>query len=94
MAWDSGCRSVLLMKGNAMLWMSCCTLTVRVVLREGCKCSDTCHTPFPLLVANGLQWRGKRGQTDCTGGNLNVPGAGNILRLILYVRSELIEGKS
>ena len=28
-------------------------------------CSDTRRTPFPLLVAAGLQWKGKKGQADC-----------------------------
>ena len=62
--------------------MDAMLLTVEVVLGGGCKCSDTRRTPFPLLVADGLQWKGKRGQTVCTGGKLNGPGAGNILRLI------------
>ena len=39
-------------------------LTVGVVLGGGCKCSDTRRTPFPLLVADGLQWKGKQGQAD------------------------------
>ena len=28
------------------------------------------HTPhtFPLIVADGLQWKGGKGQTDCAGG--------------------------
>ena len=42
--------------------------TVGVVLGGGCKSLDTRRTPFPLLVADGLQWKGKEGQTDCDGG--------------------------
>ena len=49
---------------------------VEVVLGGGCKCLDTRRTPFPLLVADGLQWKGERGQTDCTGGKLYDPGMG------------------
>jgi hypothetical protein len=45
--------------------MDAMLLMVGVVLGGGCKCSDTHRTPFPLLVADGLQWKGKRGQTDC-----------------------------
>ena len=26
---------------------------------------DTRRTPFPLLVAAGLQWKGGKGQADC-----------------------------
>ena len=39
--------------------------TVGVVLGGGCKSLDTRRTPFPLLVADGLQWKGKKGQADC-----------------------------
>ena len=42
-------------------------LMVGVVLGGGYKCSDTRRTPFPLLVADGLQRKEERGQTDCTG---------------------------
>ena len=38
---------------------------VGVVLGGGCKSLDTHRTPFPLPVADGLQWKGERGQTDC-----------------------------
>ena len=49
-------------------------------------CSDTRRTPFPLLVADGLQWKGERGQANCeNGGSATDPGAGNILRLICRV---------
>ena len=40
-------------------------LILEVMLGGGTFCSDTRRTPFPLLVADGLQWKGKRGQTDC-----------------------------
>jgi hypothetical protein len=59
--------------------------TVGVVLGGGCKSLDTRRTPFPLLVADGLQWKGERDQTDCAGGKLKGPRAGNILRLICQV---------
>ena len=49
---------------------------VGVVLGGGCKRSGTRRTPFPLPVAAGLQWKGKRGQTDCIGGKLQDPGMG------------------
>ena len=35
---------------------------VGVVLGGGCKSLDTRCTPFPLLLAAGLQWKGKKGQ--------------------------------
>ena len=38
---------------------------VGVVLSGGCKRSATHRTPFPLLVAAGLQWKGEMGRTDC-----------------------------
>ena len=38
-------------------------LAVGVVLRGGCKSLDTRRTPFLLLVADGLQWKGEGGQT-------------------------------
>ena len=44
--------------------------TVGVVLGGGCKSLDTRRTPFPLLVADGLQWKGERGQADCNEGGL------------------------
>ena len=45
-------------------------LAVGVVLGGGYKCSDTRRTPFPLLVADGLLWKGEKGSTDCIGGKL------------------------
>ena len=44
--------------------------TVGVVLGGGCKSLDTRRTPFPLLVADGLQWKGEKGQADCDEGGL------------------------
>ena len=44
--------------------------TVGVVLGGGCKNLDSRRTPFPLLVADGLQWKGGRGQADCDEGGL------------------------
>jgi hypothetical protein len=40
-------------------------LILGAMLGGGTFCSDTRRTPFPLLVADGLQWKGKRGQADC-----------------------------
>ena len=40
-------------------------LILGTMLGGGTFCSDTRRTPFPLLVADGLQWKGKRGQADC-----------------------------
>ena len=66
---------------------------VGVVLGGGCKSLDTRRTPFPLLVADGLQWKGKRGQTDCDIRRLvTVPVMG--LSSGCFVGLELIEGES
>ena len=40
-------------------------LILGAMLGGGTFCSDTRRTPFPLLVADGLQWKGERGQTNC-----------------------------
>ena len=40
-------------------------LILGTMLGGGTFCSDTRRTPFPLLVATGLQWKGERGQADC-----------------------------
>ena len=40
-------------------------LILGAMLGGGTFCSDTRRTPFPLLVADGLQWKGERGQADC-----------------------------
>ena len=40
-------------------------LILGAMLGGGTFCSDTRRTPFPLLVAAGLQWKGERGQADC-----------------------------
>ena len=45
-------------------------LILGTMLGGGTFCSDTRRTPFPLLVAAGLQWKGKKGQTDCDEGGL------------------------
>ena len=67
-------------------------LILGVLLGGGTFCSGTRRTPFPLLVADGLQWKGKRGQTDCTSGKLQDPGMG--LSSGCYIGPELIEGES
>ena len=51
-------------------------LILGTMLGGGTFCSDTRRTPFPLLVADGLQWKGERGQTNCAGGRLKGPGMG------------------
>ena len=56
-------------------------------------CSDTRRTPFPLLVADGLQWKGERGQTNCEAWWL-VTGPEMGLSSGCFVGSELIEGES
>ena len=61
-------------------------LILGTMLGGGTFCSDTRRTPFPLLVAAGLQWKGEGGQAGCNeGGLVTGPGAGNILRLICRV---------
>ena len=40
-------------------------LILETMLGGGTFCSDTRRTPFPLFVADGLQWKGKKGQADC-----------------------------
>ena len=67
-------------------------LVVGVVLSGGCNCSDTHHTPFLLLVASRLQWKGEKGQTDCTSVKLQDPEMG--LSSGYFVRLELIKGES
>ena len=54
---------------------------------------DTRRTPVPLLVADGLQWKGERGQTDCDEGGL-VTGPEKRLSSGCFVGPELIEGES
>ena len=68
-------------------------LILGTMLGGGTFCSDTRRTPFPLLVAAGLQWKGKKGQTDCDeGGLVTDPGMG--LSSGCFVGPELIEGES
>ena len=68
-------------------------LILGTMLGGGTFCSDTRRTPFPLLVADGLQWKGKRGQTDCDeSGLVTVPVMG--LSSGCFVGLELIEGES
>jgi hypothetical protein len=68
-------------------------LILGVMLGGGMFCSDTRRTPFPLLVADGLQWKGKTGQTDCDAWRL-VTGPVMGLSSDCFVGSELIEGES
>ena len=68
-------------------------LILGAMLGGGTFCSDTRRTPFPLLVAAGLQWKGKTGQTDCDeSGLVTVPVMG--LSSGCFVGLELIEGES
>ena len=68
-------------------------LILGTMLGGGTFCSDTRRTPFPLLVAAGLQWKGEKGQTDCDeGGSVTVPEVG--LSSGCCVGPELIEGES
>ena len=68
-------------------------LILETMLCGGTFCSDTRRTPFPLLVAAGLQWKGERGQTDCDESGL-VTGPVMGLSSGCFVGSELIEGES
>ena len=68
-------------------------LILGTMLGGGTFCSDTRRTPFPLLVADGLQWKGEKGQTDCEeGGLVTDPDLG--LSSGCCVGPELIEGES
>ena len=68
-------------------------LILETMLGGGTFCSDTRRTPFPLLVAAGLQWKGERGQADCDeGGLVTDPGMG--LSSGCFFGPELIEGES
>ena len=68
-------------------------LILETMLGGGTFCSDTRRTPFPLLVAAGLQWKGKKGQATAMYGSLAT---GPDLRLSsgCCVGPELIEGES
>jgi hypothetical protein len=68
-------------------------LILGTMLGGGTFCSDTRRTPFPLLVAAGLQWKGKKGQTDCDEGGL-VTDPDLRLSSGCCVGPELIEGES
>ena len=68
-------------------------LILGAMLGGGTFCSDTRRTPFPLLVADGLQWKGERGQTYCDIRRL-VTGPGMKLSSGCFVGPEPIEGKS
>ena len=68
-------------------------LILGTMLGGGTLCSDTRRTPFPLFVAAGLQWKGKKGQTDCDEGSL-VTDPDLRLSSGCCVRPELIEGES
>ena len=68
-------------------------LLLETMLGGGTFCSDTRRTPFPLLVAAGLQWKGKKGQTDCDEGGL-VTDPDLRLSSGCCVGPELIEGES
>ena len=66
-------------------------LILGAMLGGGTFCSDTRRTPFPLLVADGLQWKGKRGQTNCEWACMAVshrPRDGVILGLFCRVRTD------
>ena len=68
-------------------------LILGTMLGGGTLCSDTRHTPFPLFVADGLQWKGERGQADCDVGGL-ATGPGMELSSGCFVGPEQIEGES
>ena len=68
-------------------------LILGTMLGGGTFCSDTRRTPFPLLVADGLQWKGKKGQADCDESGLAT---GPVMGLSsgCFIGLELIEGES
>ena len=68
-------------------------LILGAMLGGGTFCSDTRRTPFPLLVADGLQWKGERGQANCRESG-SVTGPGMRLSSGCFVGPELIEGES
>ena len=68
-------------------------LILGAMLIGGTFCLDMRRTPFPLLVADGLQWKGEKGQANCEeGGSVTDPE----IRLSLgcCVGLETIEGES
>ena len=68
-------------------------LTLGAMLGGGTFCSDTRRTPFPLIVTDGLQWKGERGQADCEDGGL-ATALGRGISSDCCVGSEPIEGES
>ena len=68
-------------------------LILGAMLGGGTFCSDTRRTPFPLLVADGLQWKGERGQANCEEGG-SVTGPEIRLSSGCCVGPETIEGES
>ena len=64
-------------------------LILGAMLGGGTFCSDTRRTPFPLLVADGLQWKGERGQTGCDNRRFSHrPRDGVILGLFCRARTD------
>ena len=64
-------------------------LILGTMLGGGTFCSDTRRTPFPLLVAAGLQWKGKKGQADCdVWRSRHRPCDGVILGLLCRARTD------
>ena len=64
-------------------------LILGTMLGGGTFCSDTRRTPFPLLVAAGLQWKGERGQADCDiWRSRHRPRDGIVLGLICRARTD------
>ena len=64
-------------------------LILGTMLGGGTFCSDTRRTPFPLLVAAGLQWKGEGGQADCEEKwSCHRPRDGIVLGLICRARTD------
>ena len=63
-------------------------LILGAMLGGGTFCSDTRRTPFPLLVADGLQWKGERVRQNYTCGFVKSPCDGIILGLICRARTD------
>ena len=71
-------------------------LILGTMLGGGTFCSDTRRTPFLLFVADGLQWKGEKGQADCDVWMAVSPPALHEMGLSsgCFVGLELIEGES